>query len=159
MPKYIDEMNALIKKADFYTFDDKDYQRAESLYQEALKFNDAYPAYCYGKFLYALQRRDEAKSYIDQALLANFAPAALFQAAVYVKENGYPIQDVFILEKLKEAAESGHLVAKQYLLQDRVHNAEKLISLPKLILRHWILSKKIRRIKKDRKVSQESIWF
>ena len=159
MGNYLDEMNALIQKADYYQHDLKDDVEAEKLYREALRFPDCAPRYILGKFLFFDGRTDEGELFVTAAADEGYPPAAVFKAMQYLNANGLPIKDDSLVSILSVAAEKGHLMAKQILVENELKQTSSFRKMFRLAVQLRKLIKQIKKIQNNPDVPQDHVWF
>ena len=158
-----EDMNNLIQQAAAAEYEEGNSTLAEVYYLQALEFPDTYPVYCYGKFLFAQNRKKEADTYLQAAYDNDFAPAILFKLMQLLEdsntENIYPPIPQDLDTKLRVAAGDGHLLAMQYVTEMKIKNSESFVQMLKHSWEHIKRAREIRRIKKNKDAPQESVWF
>ncbi|MEO9969725.1 MAG: hypothetical protein ABJG15_07860 [Hyphomonadaceae bacterium] len=97
-----------------------DMTQAEKLYRSALALKHPYATYTYFLFLVSLGREEDAEPYFDEALQDKFPAALVRQGFRLARKNSELERSSEFYTDLQSVANSGHLVAKQILLENEV---------------------------------------
>ena len=154
-----EDMNNLIQQAAAAEYDEENYTLAEVYYQQAIEFPDAYPLYCYGKFLVTRGRAEEGYEYIEMSYDADFGPAIVYKGRQYIENYNANCRDYGIERKIKAAGKKGHLIAGIYDNVLQMRHAKKLYKkvLPAVLIIFLAFRMFVVRLRK--KHPQDSVWF
>ena len=160
MTSYLSEMDDKLEEASKHV-ECGDLQAAEACFIDALKWNDMFAHYCYGKFLFVHDREIEAAKYLDVTYDGDYPPAIVLALMRKLDDNGRKWLDVdeAMLKKIQIAADEGHLLAAKYIAEYKMKRSEIIKDAFKYGFQLSKLTWKIRRIMKDPNKDQTPVWY